>query len=493
MDEIPPPPKKRWSVRRTVLLAVLLLLAGIGIGRWWWGQSAERILQAEIDAIRARGEPLEWREFKRPFIPDEENAAEFYRQAAKIVLFDHKLAETDEEASRAERLSDMLEYLLDYPDFRKAHAEEARQIIDLCQGAFALCRQARPLKDTDWKMSFRGPAVAATIPPLGVCRRLARALCLAALAAHEAGDDAAALEYLRDARAIGRAAGKAPILISSLVQIAIDSLSVRAIEEIAPKLNLKDPKAAEQARRLIAELLDEQAVRDSFVTAFMGERSMQYDTCERFRTGRIGLTSNTPASGLFRSTLQPMLKKDEARLLQHASGYVEAAKEKSYPAAVARLRELPEYEPPDSWLDRVSRIMSSILMPSLGRAFALEHRVIAHRRMAATALAIRLYEIDHGRRPEKLAQLVDKYLRAVPTDPFCPEGKPIRYRPDAEAPVLYSVNTDGTDDDGQFSLRTSGDVDQEELDLVFFLNGDRPKGKCDWKEPTTVPGPFPLP
>ena len=110
--------------------------------------------------------------------------------------------------------------------------------------------------------------------------------------------------------------------------------------------------------------------------------------------------------------------------------------------------------------------------------------------MAATALAIRLYELDHSRRPETLAQLVPDYLPAVPKDPFIDNLQPIRYLPNTEPPVLYSVGYDAIDCGGQENKvvtqiiekkRTNIRLGKEthttvhEADIVFFLNGNRPE------------------
>jgi len=99
---------------------------------------------------------------------------------------------------------------------------------------------------------------------------------------------------------------------------------------------------------------------------------------------------------------------------------------------------------------------------------------LAERRMAATALAIRLYELDYGRRPERLAELVPDYLPSVPGDPFAAADRPIGYVPHAPRPVLYSVNIDGVDEGGRYVLYSAGRVERDAADLPFFLNGDRP-------------------
>jgi hypothetical protein len=114
----------------------------------------------------------------------------------------------------------------------------------------------------------------------------------------------------------------------------------------------------------------------------------------------------------------------------------------------------------------------------------VHYKNLAFRRMAAVALAIRLYEVDHGARPRMLAQLVPQYLAAVPQDPYAADGRTIGYRREGDQPLLYSVWRDGKDDGGSYETHGSsyfytdlrGRVDvTESADLPFFLNGDRPR------------------
>ena len=73
--------------------------------------------------------------------------------------------------------------------------------------------------------------------------------------------------------------------------------------------------------------------------------------------------------------------------------------------------------------------------------------MITHRRLAAAALAIRMYEVEQGRLPQNLAALVPQYLPAVPLDALA-EGKSLGYVPYAQRPVVYSVGRNGTDEGG---------------------------------------------
>jgi hypothetical protein len=69
-------------------------------------------------------------------------------------------------------------------------------------------------------------------------------------------------------------------------------------------------------------------------------------------------------------------------------------------------------------------------------------------RLLQTDFAIRLFQLDRGRAPASLAELVPDYLPAVPIDPF--SGQPLVYRVKAGKPVVYSVGPDEVDDGGLF-------------------------------------------
>jgi hypothetical protein len=94
--------------------------------------------------------------------------------------------------------------------------------------------------------------------------------------------------------------------------------------------------------------------------------------------------------------------------------------------------------------------LAGAMMPSFDRCILQQYRITADRRLAATALALRLYAAEHdGKFPATLDELVPKYLPSVPNDPFAAGGKPLRFSlSDPGAPGIYSVGEDGIDDGG---------------------------------------------
>ena len=79
-DAISRKPARRWVWWLTVLAGVLALLAALWLS--WLGR-AQRMLSAELDAIRRRGEPLRLAEMATPPVDDADNAVVLLRQAGE--------------------------------------------------------------------------------------------------------------------------------------------------------------------------------------------------------------------------------------------------------------------------------------------------------------------------------------------------------------------------------------------------------------------------
>jgi len=73
--------------------------------------------------------------------------------------------------------------------------------------------------------------------------------------------------------------------------------------------------------------------------------------------------------------------------------------------------------------------------------------VVAHERLLAGELALRSCQLEQGRVPARLGDLVTNYLSKVPEDPFT--RQPLMYRPQGTNWLLYSVGPDGVDDGGR--------------------------------------------
>jgi hypothetical protein len=104
---------------------------------------------------------------------------------------------------------------------------------------------------------------------------------------------------------------------------------------------------------------------------------------------------------------------------------------------------------------RIARPASTILSEMLSSE--------TRRQMTIAAIAIKRYQLAHGRLPDSLAELVPAFLSKPILDPM--DGKPLRYHPNLDGTfLLYSVGFDGQDNGG---TNVSWDSLEEGTDLVW--------------------------
>lgn len=101
-------------------------------------------------------------------------------------------------------------------------------------------------------------------------------------------------------------------------------------------------------------------------------------------------------------------------------------------------------------------IIPRVFMPATGKAFNSLH--LSRTRLDATllALAAESYRRDHNSYPNSIDQLVPRYLPAVPDDPFNPD-MPLLYQLVTDRPMIYSVGENGADDGGKPTLDPDGE------------------------------------
>ncbi len=473
-DDTTPIPPRYWWLKR-ILLAVGVLILALAVLRWWWGVEAERRLQAKIDEYHALGQPVTIEDFQYPSVPDEENAAHFLKQAAATLF-----VPPDIMTDFADVCGD-LEFVAEY-------ANDVAKLVAANDKTLDLARQARSKSGVEWKFPAQSPVATPVMQERSAQRQLARLLSATATYYHHVGDDCAAIQTLRDSLAHAMTVRRMPgPMIAELTAQAIEGLAIATVEEITPALRIEtesDQAASEsrgarpqEVRGLVTTLLDETRLHEGWCRAMYAERREALDLVDLVSRGTNPATvlgaGNAPSLGPLGVLFKPMFQTDALLMMDYYSALADTGSESSFAAARDHSRRYPSFA---SGIERNAHLLSRALLPGMDRALELRFRGIAMRRMAATALVVRMYEVEHGQRPNQLTELVPEYLPAIPADPFAPDDRHIGYHPDARKAVLYSVNTDGIDDGGEYVRRDSGDVDWDVKDLVFFLNGDRPSG-----------------
>ncbi len=476
LPDIPPIQTKPKSYKKWIIIGFAILIPLLPFAAWWSATvMGERAIQAQLAEYRAAGEMVDLKDFRPPPTPDSDNAALALQRAGEALTID----EDDNEhfAYEFDR-----QVVVENPSEFSQLIRDNRKVLELLDAASRM-------SGVDWGMKFEEPLWLMELPEFNRSRNVIKFAGSVSLYHHLQGDDVAALELLADSLSAADTTRKCPSLIPELVATAEDSIVASVIEQISYDLTVTEetistasattrwPAAKEEVRSLIRQLLTMEAARQGMVEAFYAERVFLLSLARTLEStegsgedleslGVPGKAAKMPR------ILSPFIKYDAAGALEYMTKYVRAAEQDNYLDANALL-------PKDTFEPGIAPVVTDpvtfFFMPQLERSFVLDYRGRAMRRMAATALAIRLYEIDNGRRPAKLADLVPDYLDAVPDDPFAAPGTPIGYLPDAPRPLLYSIGDNGVDQHGTYAADPNDPPEYNDYDIPFFLNGDRPK------------------
>lgn len=404
------PPPLRWTKRWLLIVgALLLVLAAAWIV---WAHIAASRLQAQVDTILARHEPLYQEDLALRAVPATENAAAYLRQAIAA------LPDLDAPGREQTPSSSNMRFKV-YPPFPAEWFRLADAAVAASARTLELVRQASACKQAHWGPLETTPW--GTYEIFGWVRQLANVLRDAALDAHMHGDDAEAIarseDQLQEAAAIEQM--RPADVIVDLVAIAVEDGGVADLEVIAPDLRIGSaedttfsvnhprPAARGEVEHLIGELLRDDVPYGQAKTALFGERANVFKDC---RSLREGLT-----------VLRPMIDLEAVRLMAEYPSEVEYL---GHPAATrSRMHSARNPKPGDVPYSRYFTYDHSIV-GAYQWVVALR---VARRHMAAAALAARLFYLDHQRWPRDLAELVPDYLPAIPGDPTDETGGSIQY------------------------------------------------------------------
>ncbi|HEV7299470.1 MAG TPA: hypothetical protein VGN72_08920 [Tepidisphaeraceae bacterium] len=423
-----PYPPPFWWTKRLAVAAVVILIA-IGITRYWWGRVAERRFNEMVAAAHARGEPILVDDFQLPAVPDERNAAFYFRRAAAATS-----TTVDSPSMSALEFPDYLPY-------RDVWHTMADKAIAANAAVYPDLRRGRELREFDWGVKWATPMINGVMGfGFNDKRHLANLAGDTALRKHFLGDDAEGLELVADTLALSNAVAQPPTLVNYLVGVGIEALAVDRVQKMAGGLTVAGaahpstlpsarPATRQQVQAMIADLLNDAASVGTKRNGFIGERAMQVDSI-------LLLSSES-------MLLRPMYVLDAEWTGRKNDRYIKATAATHWTAA----KNIMGIERPRDPFD-LSRVASNMFSGPLDRAVLTGFRVLVDRRIAAIALAMRLYWLDHGRYPDTLDALVPAYLPAVPIDPFSPAGEPFQYilAANGTRPIAYSVGENGIDD-----------------------------------------------
>ncbi|HEX5245280.1 MAG TPA: hypothetical protein VFW23_18610 [Tepidisphaeraceae bacterium] len=420
------------ELRRWTVLFVALVVGLLAMRYGWNALTDRRIAELERQA-HAMGQPLLLSDFKPEVISDADNAAVPIGQAWAMYLAGQ---------SARGRLIPSFTSDEDSP-IAQADLPAIAGWINPYQTERNLIRSARARPQMVWNRPLISPVYQQLLPQVSASYSISEILLIAAEDAYARSDDGEGIEDIRDLLLLQKAIdGYYPVLVAHMVGLGIGGRATIAVRRSAMNLRIvEDPKAGatrNQIAALIADLLDERSLQETGTRAFFGEAAMFLDAAP-YEARRL----HPAATWLF----EPMYKSDAESTAAINISNAQAFGQPHWPAVHAGLK---------SKLHRDGSLLESFVHPMFrgvsydpDRWPKLHFQHLAERRVAAVMLALRLYQRDHGDAfPQSLTDLVPQYLLAIPADPFDPAGKPPRYLPLHDPPILYSVGENGTDDGG---------------------------------------------
>ena len=335
--------------------------------------------------------------------------------------------------------------------------------------ALAYLRRAADMQDCRFDRDWSRPSISMLLPEIQSMRLAARALAIAARREGSRGQVRAGLEDVERLQRMAGHVAAEPLLISVLVGCAIDSLALRTLASLLPRLT--DVADLDQIDSL--QVADGTRFRHALSRALHGEQGWILCTAADLADGRTNLGSlgalTAADTAAQRSVSQLLgllyrvflLPSDLASVRRFLAAYQEVATPTAehHLAAVRRLVEVENARLTPAPGKAGPGILASLLMPAIPGILEVGFRNEAEHRLAEVLVAATRYRLVRGHLPEHLSDLVPEFIPAIPADPFTatmhpaskgpPSFEPVRLVITPEAWTVYSVGPNGRDEGGR--------------------------------------------
>ena len=396
-------------------------------GTVWWGMRWLGVDSGMYGRAAALGMPLEPEDLvPNPPIPPEENAAPLMIEAATQIVglnIDGRLVLRRARGTETEK-------------------KLARYELEKAEAALLVAKQAadrpRCYIERDWAMG-----VFLRMPELGNFKKIVQMLSARAILAAEAGDIQAAVVDLETAFSVAHHAGQEPHLISMLLRISCEVITLRAIEVIADEA--REPAVLDRLRRVVEDHQQPIIIFDNIrgevtMAAAIARNLENADELKRLSDNldspdttspRQIVRSGAPANARVRAQLNLYLKHWEP-IFELGE---DARDNRKLDPVLRKMDETSEN------LQSPNDIFSAILLPVFSQAVDAEIKLGA----TTTATLAYLDVLEHRLRTGSLpASLPGDY-----PDPFS-DGA-LKYRVEGDGFRIWSIGPDKVDDGGKTS------------------------------------------
>ncbi|MGI8978155.1 MAG: hypothetical protein ACR2FY_02905 [Pirellulaceae bacterium] len=288
------------------------------------------------------------------------------------------------------------------------------------------------------------PGVATLLPETQRTREGSRALSLQFHVHRHKGEIAGAIDCIIAQIALAGALEPEPTLVSQLVRIAVTGVAIAETQQLVREAHVPDA----DLRRLQAQLrkIDSKV---GLKNALVGERAISYTTClDPQQMAELNGPNQGFADELAKR--QPKRILDAAKMLEMNLQIAEGADESLFKAqqeAAAAENEIRALA--GSLIGKLSYMYTLLLSPAYSQAVGAFARSAAQRDCADAAIAAELYRRKHGQWPARLEDLVPEFLPAAPIDPFT--NTALVMKSSGESCKVYSTGPDVADNGGNLT------------------------------------------
>lgn len=468
-----------WRILRRSCIALactVTLIALVWNIENWRGQKAWQQYKAEL---ASKGESVDWKDVAPPPVPDDKNLA----LAPLFQKLNFKLTTGGE--TNTQVLESVNMEAGDYPDEPKADRDQRQTntVVDLAlwqrffrgnanyvsrpqpqspaeDVLFALSKFDPVLNELRQAASERSQSqfplryednMSMILPHLGLIRRINQLLHVRSIALLELGRTDDAFEDIKLSFHLADSIKTERFLISYLVQIAIQSTTLRTVHEGLTRHQWKPEHLA-----YIADYCARTDMLSSYKQAMRGERALCLEGLEMTRTGKIPLShlmafangGNRPnpawlgiPSGWIQQNELSIARTFQDRFLN----IVDETQRRISPERAAEGMAQFKREAITPY-----NMFAKLLVPALDKSSERAAKIQNYLNMAAIACALENHFQQNKQFPATLAELEGNFSDDVIT------GEPFKYKKTGDNFVLYSVGWNQKDDGGVQTIKEQG-------------------------------------
>jgi membrane protein YdbS with pleckstrin-like domain len=361
-------------------------------------------------------------------IPESQNAYPLYEQASKTLESKGKLPEWFDHspANRAQVLPHIF-------------SAEVSAFVAKNQDALIILNKALSMPDYWYEIKADKCFIESDMPRFMPYRQMARLLSYSAIAKSGTGNHAAALQDLAAIETISKHIKKYPILLSSMISIAIDWIRVSSLEYILATSSNLPSSAIKLPVKVHATSVEE--IQNIFLFESLAGLQMfsKYGANINFYDNSYIMPDDTHFNDyLWKYILSPISSLAYSAFL--------------YPLEIeAQLKTIPEiskqvtgYEELYHSTEKVNQIKASkgsilSIMSIISYDSYIDRMMSndARKGLADLALAVTAYKAQKGRYPERIEELLPEYINRLPVDPY--DNQPLKLKHIKGGLDLYSV------------------------------------------------------